>query len=593
MATRTQSQMITTSLWLLVAAAIGLFVYQDRKAKETAKQKEESSKLLFVLDPKLDPAKEKDRKALISNISELHVLNAKADKTQQQVRLKQTKHGDHSDWDVQAPVQTTADGKEAERLLADILQAKRVEVATQLPSDSKQVNQALQKYGLENPQHSVHFVYQQKKYGIQIGKKDGFTGKYFARIEDSKEVILVESSLFYSADKKLFDLRRKEVFTDRTPDIQQMSITRAQDQLVLKRIDEGNTVISAGPKHDDHGHHHGHSHGPAKKSLAGWQILQPVQAIADKQTINLMLNSLRYLKTEKFVSEDVQKDRKSYGLDKPDVSVELSLKNNKGKESTFVLHIAYPSKAPQKAYVARPDKGAIAEVDRNALKDLTQQIFYFREKRALFATNSRIKQIAFQQSNKTFRLLRIEGKEDEWRVLNPGPQNADKKKATAFLNDILSIKVSRFVAESATPAQLQTYGLDQPQMQIAFYGTSNKELLEQLWIGKQEKDGYYATNNKKEKIFLIKTGDISKLPTQDWQFIQGGKAPTPPAARTAQTPAPTSQPAPMQPLPKSLPKLTIPAPRPVAFPTTTQPAIQPKVGAPALRIAPASKPAQR
>lgn len=595
MATRSQSQMITTTLWLLVAAAIGLFVYQDRKTKEAAKQKEESAKLLFVLDSKLDPSKEKQRKTLIAAVSEVHVFNAKAGKDQQQIQLKQTKHGDHSDWDIQAPIRTTADTKEVERLVADILQAKRVEVATTIPEDSKEAAKTLQKYGLEKAQHAVHFVHQQKKHGIQIGKKDSFSGKYFARLEGSKEVILVESSLFYSADKKLFDLRRKEVFTDRTPEIQQMDITRAQDQLVLKRVDEGN-LVATGPKHDDHGHHHGHSHGPAKKSLAGWQIIRPVQAIADKQTINLMLNSLRYLKAEKFVSEDVKKDRQAFGLDKPAVSIELALKNKKGKTDAYVLHVAFPTKHPKKAYVARPDKGSIAEVDRNALKDLTQPLFYFREKRALFATNSRIKQIEIQRSNKSFRILRIEGKEEEWRVLNPGPQNADKKKATDFLNDILSVKVSRFVAESATPAQLQTYGLDQPQFRVAFYGTSNKELLEQLLIGKHEKDGFYATNNKKEKIFLIKTGDITKLPTQDWQFIQGGKPPAPPTARPAQTPAPTSRPAPTQPFPKSLPKLTIPAPRPLVFPTTTKPAIQPKAPAPqapVLRTVPASQPAQR
>ncbi|MCB9641964.1 MAG: DUF4340 domain-containing protein [Myxococcales bacterium] len=583
MATRTQSQMITTTLWLLVAVAIGLFVYQDRKNKEALKNKEEKAKLLFTLDSKLDPSKEKQRNTILADISEVTLYNAKAPKGKQTVQLKQEKHGDLRDWMIQSPVKTPADPKEVTRAIGDLVQAKHIEIATTLKKDDKEYAKKVKRYGLQSPQHTVQFVYKGKKHGLQMGGKDSFSGKYFARIDGSNEVLLVESSLFYSLDKKLFDLRRKELFTQRTKDIQTFTMTRSQDQISLARYEEGSPITAGAPKHDHHGHdHHGHNHGqPKSKSLTGWKLTQPVQGPADKQTINLMINSLRYLRAEKFVSEDVKKDSKKFGLDKPDVSIELTLKNKQGKEDKFEIHFAFPAKDAKKAYVAVPVGGPIAQVERNVLKDLSKKVFYFREKRALFASNKRIKQLEFKQGGKSFRLLKIEGRDQQWRVLNPGPQNANNKKANDLLNDLLATKVASFVVENANAATLQQYGLDKPQLHISFFGNSNKEVLEELLLGKNDKSGYYATNTKRQKIFLIKTGDITKLPTQDWQLIQGGKKP---AARPAKRTAPSSKPASRQTsVKKSLPRLTIPSPRPVA-PTTSRP-VAPK--------APSSQPAQR
>ena len=547
MTTRAQSQLIQTTLWLLVAGAIGLYVYKDRSDRKAEEAKKETSKLLFTLDEKLDPSKEADRKKLIAQVNTLHVFNDGAPKGQKDVKATRNKDGH---WEIVEPLKTTADPTEVERVIGDVLQAKRVDIAKTLGEIKAQNDKDLKTYALDQAKHKVSFTVKDKKYTLWMGKKDSFSSKYFALVEGTKDVLLVESSLFYSIDKKLFNLRRKEVFTQRTNDIQLMTVTRRQDQLAFERYKEA-PLLLAGSGHDHHGHSHGHGHEhkkPAKPS-PGWKLVQPVHAVADKQTVNLMLNSLKYLRATEFVSEDVKVDQKKYGLDTPDVIIELTLKKDaKSPEEKRVLHFAFKK---NDAYAANPAGGPIAKVEKNSLKDLTKDAFYFREKLALHVEADRVKQLDIQRDGKSFRLLRIEGAEETWRLMNPAPQNVEKQKAKDLLGGLINLKIQRFAVEDARPADLAKHGLDKPSRVYTLYGSNSKELLDRLVVGLQDKDGFYATDKAQKKIFLLKAADLDKLPSEDWQLIPGAKKP-----------APASQPAAPSPTQKA-PSVVVPAPRPV------------------------------
>ncbi|MEM1008434.1 MAG: DUF4340 domain-containing protein, partial [Myxococcota bacterium] len=295
--------------------------------------------------------------------------------------------------------------------------------------------------------------------------------------------------------------------------------------------------------------------------------------IGDKHTVNLMLNSLKYLRAESFVSEDIKKDAQKFGLDKPSVRVKAVLKDKKtGKPVTYELVLkinksAQPTKVKAKAYVGTPVGGPIAEISASAVQDLQKDVSYFRQKKVFHVPHDKVMQIHVQRGDKQFRLLKIKDKMESWRLMNPAPQKTDKPKVNTFQNNLMDLRIQKFVAEKITAQAKKQYGLEKPERSFALFGKSSKVELGHLSIGTLQGDMYPAILEGRNKIFLLKKSDVEALITEDWKLIKGGKPPkmfstSKPAARSTQSPktsvtprpAPTSQTAPKTPArPRSVP----------------------------------------
>lgn len=563
-------------IWVAAALAVGVYVYYDRAQKKETKEKEEHQTLLLQLDQKLRPSEEKDRNILISEITRLEIFNGTEDKASQTIVLERQ---DKKSWVVSHPIRTPADEQEVQFVLRDLVQAQEKQSVHAWEEKDARPNDKLKEFGLEQPHHKASFLYKQQTYTLWFGHKNKFADQYYVYIPTKRKIALAETSLFNAINKKLFAMRRKEIFSQRVEDIQNLSITRASDQLAFEKRSPSIKAPIHAHEHDhdhstcQHGHDHKHAHGkkhdpkhahgktPPASSKTQWYMLLPTRAWADTREVDSLISSLRYLRASSFVSEDAKKDAAKFGLDKPRISVEISFKDN----TRAILNIAYKQEGTSRVVYAAADVGGpIAQIGDYILKDLQKNAFAFRDTKILEFANDSVYGVRIQAAQ-TFQLMRIKDAQDTWSVYAPSPERADLNKVTKLFNDLGALKTQEFVREDIDKKDYPQYGLDQPQSSYLLFGSNAKNELDALHIGKKTDKGFYATNKAGNKIFLLKESDLKDLPQASWQLIVDGKPPAPPAKPTPRQPipAPTTKPADQPTIPTSAPAVA-----PTTVPTT-------------------------
>ncbi len=576
---------------LFVAAFLGILVYNDHKETQKQKKQDESDKLVFQLDPKLDPTKEKQRKKLIQEVSAIEMFNSSQPKGKQALRIERDKH---NHWLILKPVKTPADETEVGYVLRDLLQAKGdKDTSISWKKGEKAPAKKLKEFGLEKPKYKLTFTFRKKNYTIWLGIKNSFSQKHYAWIKGQRKIVLADTSLFTVMNKKLFDLRNKNIFTRNTKAIKSLSITRKKDVLVLARekVKLFAPIVKLGKSHDhDHGHdhkghdhkghdhkghdhkghghgHHGHSHAPKRlvHTETRWTMLQPMRAAASETQVNGLLSSLKYLRATKFVSEDAKKDAKKFGLDKPRVIIEVTMRNKK----KMVLNISSKEvKGKEVLYAASGAGGPIGVISKYIMTDLEKDSEKYRNRKVVQFKMQHAFSLRFGKGDKLFSVVKLVGKNKGWRIFDPSPRRAKEEKIEKLLNQLLALKAVSFVKENASAADLKTYGLDKPSRTYHVYGRNTKRLVSSVLVGKKAKNGnFYVTNHEKKQVMEVNAKDVSKLFTESWQFLPKGKppkrkAPTVRKAPTSRQAVPRKGVGPKVPAPAS--RKAAPAPRKAA-----------------------------
>ncbi|TNE49601.1 MAG: DUF4340 domain-containing protein [Deltaproteobacteria bacterium] len=602
---------------LFVAAFLGILVYNDHKETQKQKKQEESDKLVFQLDQKLDPTKEKQRKKLIQEVSAIEMFNGSQPKGKQTLRIERDKR---NHWLIVQPVKTPADKTEVGYVLRDLLQVKGdKDTSISWKKGEKAPTKKLKEFGLETPKYKLTFTFRKTNYSVWLGIKNSFSQKHYAWIKGQRKIVLADTSLFTVMSKKLFDLRNKNIFTRNTKAIKALTITRKNDVLVLARekVKLFAPIVKLGKAHKhDHGHghkghdhkdhkghdhkghdhkghghaHHGHSHAPKRlvHTETRWTMLQPVRAAASESQVNGLLSSLKYLRATKFVSEDAKKDAKKFGLDKPRVIIEVTMRNKK----KMVLNISSKKvKGKEVLYAASGAGGPIGVISKYIMTDLEKDAEKYRNRKVVQFKMQHAFSLRFGKGDKLFSVVKLVGKNKGWRIFDPSPRRAKKEKVENLLNQLLALKAVNFVKENASAADLKTFGLDKPSRTYHVYGRNTRRLVSSVLVGKKAKNGnFYVTNHEKKQVMEVKAKDVGKLFTESWQVLPKGKPPKRKAPQRRAAPkerkAPASRPA----APRKVvgPRVPAPAPRKAA------PAPAPRKAAPAPRkAAPVSQPAKR
>lgn len=625
MSSRKQSQAMGALFWVVVASLVGVYAYWDHKSTKQKKEKEEQAKLLFQLDVDLPKEKhdhkhdhkkgakakkKKKQKALkktlkIAGISTLSIYNENEKKGRRSIDLRRERG---NNWSITSPVRTPADLTTVKSVLGELVTAKRKRLVQEWKEKPKDLDATLKKYGLDKPKHKITFTFKKLTRTIVIGNKNKYTGNYYAYVYGSKQVVLIDSSMYYATDKKLFALRRKEIFTQRVGNIDQISVTRTNDQLVFKRHYSNKTRVKTG---GHQGHHHGHGHGHGAKKKKGitreWMMTLPLRAKTDATTVNSTVRMLKNLRASAFPSEDAKTDAKKFGLDKPALAIEVTLRN----KTRMTLNIGEVAGKKKKTYYAAAAVGGpVAKIDAYIVKELRKNPFHFRRKNILSFKLGQVRMLRISAAGeKPFQLMRIEGRKDTWRVLAPSPSKGKKDKVDKLLNALRDARTIRYVKEELDAKALADAGLDKPTLAFFLYGASSKDVEDILYIGKKNKAGnYLVTNKEKKKLFELKGSYMKNFLTEAWQFQVNGKKPkkAPKKAAPAKRPAPTKA-APKKAAPKAAP-VKREAPKKVepkkAEPKKAEPAKReapkaapkkaaPKKAAPAKREAPKAAPAKR
>jgi hypothetical protein len=250
---------------LVVAAALGGYLYYDSKHETTDEKKNEK---VFV-----DLKSEK--------IDRITIKSDKGETTSAQ------KQGDNK-WQLTEPAATPADEAELSGITSNLASLEVQRVVDDQASDFKQ-------YGLDPARIEVGFRLDGKDRRLLIGQKTPTGSDMYARVPERPRVFLVPSYLDTTFDKSPFDLRDKTI----------LKIDRDKVDKVEIQTEDRTIAVS--------------------KQGADWHLTSPVNARADFSAVEGVIGKLNSTQMKAITAPDVSdpKALKEYGLDKPVATVKI------------------------------------------------------------------------------------------------------------------------------------------------------------------------------------------------------------------------------------------------------------------------------
>jgi hypothetical protein len=246
---------------LIIAAALGGYLYYDSKHPATPDQKKQEKVFADVAPDKIDQVTVKPEKGETTTVQ---------------------KQG--NGWQVTQPVAAAADESELSGITSNLASLEVQRVIDEQSGD-------LKPFGLDPARIEVSFKSGGKDHKLLLGQKTPTGSDLYAKLPDKSRVFVIPSYLDTTFNKSTFDLRDKTI----------LKIDREKtDRLEMQTADH--TVKLA-------------------KQGAEWKIAAPVDARADFGAIEGILGRLNTTPMKSVVTD--AKDLKEYGLDKPEITVHV------------------------------------------------------------------------------------------------------------------------------------------------------------------------------------------------------------------------------------------------------------------------------
>jgi len=246
---------------VVVAAALGGFLYYDSK-REPGGEKKQEKVFAGVLSDKIE---------------RITVKSVAGDQT--------TVEKQGTAWQVTRPAAVAADEAELSGITSNLASLEVQRVVDDQPTDLKQ-------YGLDPARIEITFKFAGKDQKLLLGQKTPTGTDLYAKVPDQPRVFLVSSYLESTFDKSSFDLRDKTI----------LKIDREKvDRMEIDTPDRSLKVAKQG---------------------ADWRIAAPVDARADFGAIEGIIGRLNTTPMKSVAAPDAT-DLQEYGLDKPAATVRV------------------------------------------------------------------------------------------------------------------------------------------------------------------------------------------------------------------------------------------------------------------------------
>ncbi|VAX21290.1 hypothetical protein MNBD_NITROSPINAE03-1323 [hydrothermal vent metagenome] len=234
-----------------------------------------------------------------------------------------------------------------------------------------------------------------------------------------------------------------------------------------------------------------------------WSVTDPVEAEADIDKVNDIINMAKDLTGERKISGGDAIKLPEYGLDKP--ATVLFYEEGEGEPQKIIVGDKNP--AGSERYVMTGSGHQVYLVSNWKADSIIPILFEVREKRLFKGETEAVTGFKFRAGN--FKVSAQKDKNNSWRLTSPVETGADDRAVNGLLGKFVSAKASGFIEEKA--ASPGKYGLDKPAMEFeADFGKNDKQ---KLLIGAVTDDGNrYAMMSGGEKIVRIAGGAFAGLP---------------------------------------------------------------------------------
>ncbi len=326
------------------------------------------------------------------------------------------------EWRITGPLETGADAAEVGGL-ADGFSNLRIErVVATAPADPAT-------FGIPEKELSLWVKGKDKPIRILVGMENPIDKTLFAKRDDDPRVVLISGSLKASLDKKLYDLRRKDV----------LAFDKAGVSSIKVR---GATASWAASKKD-----------------GDWFLGSPVAALAEKSRIETLIDSLSALRAKEFVSEDkAAEDVRKNGLERPEYEIILSMPAT-NRDDVIALH-----KDGDRVLAMSSLADKIVVVESAILADLDKKPEEYREKKVVVFDSWDADRVSVAAGGLSLIASKEKvGEVDKWFLGADGKPEADGSKVETFLREIGGLEAAEFID---APEGLAEYGLDKPRIEV-------------------------------------------------------------------------------------------------------------------------------
>jgi hypothetical protein len=246
-----------------------------------------------------------------------------------------------------------------------------------------------------------------------------------------------------------------------------------------------------------------------KKTGDHWAIVAPAQAAADESAVSSLVDALASLEVDKVI-DDNPTSLAQFGLDPARYSVSFKAA---GDATTHRINIG--NKTPTGSGLYARVEGQNRLFLAPAVQDdtLNRTTFDLRDKRVLVFTRDDVDAVSLAPKGSPAIALAKKG--NDWRMTQPLDVRADFSPVDGLIGRLDQVHMLSLVSEGAepTPAELKTYGLDNPQL-IATVGAGSSKAT--LAIGAKKDDAnLYARDLSRPMVFTVEPAllaDLTKKP---------------------------------------------------------------------------------
>jgi len=420
---------IRTAVLVVVLVGLGLYFYlYEQKGGKKREEAQEEAKKIFQLD------KDKVVELRLARPEEEAVVCAK----------KEDK------WVIEEPVNADADQDAVNRVVSELVDAKRTRTVEEEPDD-------LALYGLDKPSFTLAAVVQEKEEPARLlfGEQNPAKTAFYAKTETEKPVFLVQSYVKRSLDKKLYDLRNKKVADFKKDEVEALKLERGELKIEVEKQDDGT-----------------------------WRMTSPLDTRGDKSEIDKIMDKMNSARVEEFINDDPQ-DLAQYGLDSPEIKLTMLIGEDRASKT---LLIGRKNEDKKGYYGKRAEQKTVFLLKEDFVDAVPEEADTLRDHNLLTVDTGDVHKMEYVTEEQTFVLAKNE--EGDWEIKEPIQEKGDNLKTNDLITDLKNIKVKEFFDE-----EKEEFGLAKPDIAVTLWKKDVEKPIKVAIAAKdEEKEVVYARN---------------------------------------------------------------------------------------------------
>jgi hypothetical protein len=248
-----------------------------------------------------------------------------------------------------------------------------------------------------------------------------------------------------------------------------------------------------------------------------WRMTSPMEARANNSRIGELLNQLKSLQVEEFVSDDPRADFEAAGLQPPQAQLTLA----QGTNTVAVLQFGRsPTNNAERVYARLQGQDTLVAIAKESPAAWqAASVFDFRDPHMVTIAEA-VDSIEISGPEEFSVRLDTNG---NWRI-TPHELPADAELVREALATLNSLKIVEFTKDAVIPQKLPEYGLGESAKRYRIWtsttndsGLATNKLVAELSFGTNDTEKSYARRSDETSVYGIGLAEFRRLP---WKSLQ-------------------------------------------------------------------------